>query len=234
MPLIDEIVTQVVASQERLVQTVSGLDDARMREPSLLPGWTRGHVANHIARNAESYWRLLEWARTGVEHPQYPSPEARVAGIEAGAGHSAATLLADITSTNALFVQQVSLLPEAAWDATVRATAGWGHPAWYTLYRRWREVEIHHVDLNAGYTPADWPSEYVRWELRDSLTALGAKAPVSQVIAPDIDLTVQLDTDGPVLEGEGRTVLGWLTGRATDTGIDLPAPTWPGPYAPAV
>lgn len=30
---------------------------------------------------------------------------------------------------------------------------------------RLREVELHHVDLGLGYTPSDWPAEYVAWDL---------------------------------------------------------------------
>ena len=29
--------------------------------------------------------------------------------------------------------------------------------AWYTLYRCWRALETHHVDLNVGYRTTDWP-----------------------------------------------------------------------------
>ena len=35
-----------------LIMGVGGLTDADPREPSLLPGWTRGHVLTHLARNA--------------------------------------------------------------------------------------------------------------------------------------------------------------------------------------
>ena len=34
------------------------------------------------------------------------------------------------------------------------------HPAWYTLWRRLTEVELHHVDLGVGYRPADWPEPF--------------------------------------------------------------------------
>ena len=48
-----------------LIDDVDRLTDAGAREPSLLPGWTRGHVLTHLARNAEGGVRLLAWARTG-------------------------------------------------------------------------------------------------------------------------------------------------------------------------
>lgn len=58
----------------RLAATAAALTDDQVREPSLLPGWSRGHVLTHVARNADGLRNLLIWARTGVETPQYPEP----------------------------------------------------------------------------------------------------------------------------------------------------------------
>ncbi len=223
---------EVAIAQRRLEHTADALDEAAARGRSPLEGWTRGHVLNHIARNAESYWRLLEWARTGVEHPQYPSMDARAAEIEAGAGRPVAELAADVRETNAAFLALAESLTEDAWNATVRSVGGWTHPAWYTLYRRWREVEIHHVDLDAGYAFADLPASYVRWELADSLPPLRGTLPFSRVTAADLGLSVELGGDGPVLEDAGHHLLAWLTGRAAPFRIAAPVPAWPS--APAV
>jgi len=38
--------------------------------------------------------------------------------------------------------------------------------------RRLRETELHHSDMGLGYTPQDWPAEYVAWELATQLRAL--------------------------------------------------------------
>ncbi|MFD0327451.1 maleylpyruvate isomerase N-terminal domain-containing protein [Streptacidiphilus monticola] len=60
------------------------LTDSEVREPSLLPEWTRAHVLTHIARAADSRTRLLTAARTGAQLPQYLSEEERSRQIEAG------------------------------------------------------------------------------------------------------------------------------------------------------
>lgn len=223
----NRVLEEVAASQRRLERTVEALDESAARGPSPLDGWTRGHVLQHIARNADSYRRLLEWARTGVEQAQYPSAEAREAEIEAGAGRPVAELADDVRASGARFLALAESLPEEAWDVPVRALAGWSHPAWYTLCRRWRETEVHHVDLGAGYTPADWPDSYVRWELSDSLPPLRGELPFSRVTATDLGLTIGLHDNGPVLEDEGRHLLAWLTGRASAPRIAAPAPEWP-------
>ena len=46
--------------------------DAWAREPSLLPGWTRGHVLTHLARNADSQRHVLEAAVRGAPAERYP------------------------------------------------------------------------------------------------------------------------------------------------------------------
>jgi len=77
---------EIAAATARLLDTTHTLSDADVWAPSGLPGWSRGHVLAHVAGNADSLVTLLTWAATGVEHPQYPSREARDAAIEAGAG----------------------------------------------------------------------------------------------------------------------------------------------------
>jgi maleylpyruvate isomerase len=56
--------------------------------PSLLPDWTRKHVAAHLALNAGALGNLVHWARTGEKRLMYSSPEQRNADIEAGGSTS--------------------------------------------------------------------------------------------------------------------------------------------------
>ncbi|RAY11859.1 hypothetical protein DPM19_28205 [Actinomadura craniellae] len=246
---------EVTAATGRLVTTLRGLADADMRAPSALPGWSRGHLATHIARNADSLWNLLEWARTGTEIAQYPSPAARNADIESGAGRPAAALADDVEESAARLAGQVRALPEDAWHAPVQALAGWSHPAWFTVYRRWQEVEAHHVDLAAGHRVADWSGPYVRWALDDTLAGLTVlpgdklgELAGARVAATDLDLAATFDhaPGGPEVTGPAHLLLGWLSGRADGTDLavhpdglavrpdgPLPAPPpWPHPPAP--
>src|SRR5215472_2790418 len=152
---------RLAAATDRLVVTANAVSDAQAREPSLLPGWTRGHVLSHIARNADGLGNLLRWARTGTDTPMYASAEARNADIEAGSGRPAADLAADVRESAAAFAAEVPAVPGDAWTVQVRALRGPAFPALGVLERRFSEVEIHHVDLAAGYAPADWPAEFV-------------------------------------------------------------------------
>ena len=152
--------TDLQAASDRFIATATGLDDAAVAAPSGLPGWTRGHVLTHVARNADGAVNLLTWARTGIVTPQYASPEHRVADIEAGAGRTAAEQLADVRATTRRLAAAIDAMPAEAWSAEVRWTDGRVGPASEVVRRRLREVELHHVDLGAGYTPADWPEAF--------------------------------------------------------------------------
>ena len=153
--------TRIGEATDRLLASAAALTDATAREPSLLPGWTRGHVLTHVARNADGLGNLLRWARTGITTPMYASREARRADIEAGAGRSAADLAADVQATAIGFAAEAASLPDEAWAAQVQGLTGPPIPGRGVLDWRLREVEIHHVDLAVGYRPGDWPEEFV-------------------------------------------------------------------------
>ena len=152
---------RVGESTDRLLATAGALDDARAAAASRLPGWTRGHILTHLARNADGFRNLLIWARTGTETPMYPGEEFRARDIEAGATRPAAELTADVRASAAAFAMAAGELPAAAWDAPV-ARRGATFPARAVLPRRVSELEIHHVDLGTGYGPGDWPPDFVQ------------------------------------------------------------------------
>src|SRR5213080_825186 len=105
---ISGLLARVGAATDRLMATAAALSDAQAREPSLLAGWSRGHVLTHIARNADGLVNLLRWARTGTQTPMYASAESRAADIEAGAGRPAADLAADVRESAAALAAQAA------------------------------------------------------------------------------------------------------------------------------
>ncbi|MGI5156728.1 maleylpyruvate isomerase N-terminal domain-containing protein [Microbispora sp. CA-102843] len=229
MSVIDEIERELAEATERLLATAARLTDEDLRAPSLLPGWTRGHVLTHVARNADSYVNLLAWARTGVPTPQYASARAREAGIEAGASRPAGEQLADLRDSAERFAAAVREMPAEAWTASVSGMNPPEHPAWYVPIRRLREVEVHHADLGAGYGWADWPETYVRRELYDTMLWLGDESPAGEVVARDAGTGEVLRSwtglgDGPAVEGTPRELLAWLAGRTDGAGLRLAAP----------
>jgi maleylpyruvate isomerase len=227
--LADEQMKAIAGATARLVETTARLTDEQAREPSLLPGWSRGHVLTHIARNADGLRNLLIWARTGVVTPQYADQGERERGIAAGSGRSAADLLADLQSSAAEFGAEADRLRPGDWAAEVRGLRGPAHPAWFTLRRRLGEVEIHHVDLAAGYGPADWPLPFAVTSLeRIAADFADADSPPARLLTSDAGLALKIGppATSPAVEisGSARAMLAWLIGRSGGTGLTTTPP----------
>ncbi len=142
------------AAQAALDARLVGLDDAIARSPSRLPDWSVGHVLTHLARNADSVVWRLEGASRGELRDQYPGGlEQRLSDIEAGAGRPAAELVADVGASSAAVERVMTELPSAAWDAPSRTSRGVVEPSRDALLSRWREVVVHHGDLDLGPVP---------------------------------------------------------------------------------
>ncbi len=171
------LVPEVARSTARLLETVRSLDPDGLSAPTLCPGWTRGHILAHLARNAAGYVNLFTWARTGVETPMYPSAEAREADIEAGAFRPLDEQLADLVATHEAFLAAADEMPATAWATEVRLGSGTTIPAAKVVWSRLCEVEIHHVDLCAGYGPSDWPPGFAQRLLHEAPVPDGVTGP---------------------------------------------------------
>ncbi|MEU5533705.1 maleylpyruvate isomerase family mycothiol-dependent enzyme [Streptomyces sp. NPDC020362] len=232
------LLDDVSGSAARLGAALDALTDLNAREPSALPGWSRGHVITHLARSADAYRWLLTLARTGTE----PGPRADAAtldrGLRDGAQRDAADLVTDLSHSLDRMLDAATAMPTERWPTLVSALAGWRHPAWYTLHRARRELETHHVDLNLGYATTHWPADYVTWALDESIAALAARGfPLARIEATDLARTWTLAPTGPTVTGAGHALLAWLTGRGpathrlSDRRLPTP-PTWPLPPVP--
>jgi maleylpyruvate isomerase len=223
------LMTEVDRATERLLRTASQLDDAAVAAPSKLPGWTRGHVLTHVARNADAYTNLLTWARTGVETPGYASPTARAEGIAAGAARPADEQLADIRTAHGRFADAAAAMPAEAWAFVLPST---GLPAAAVPWARLREVEVHHVDLGAARTPADWSDAFALRLLREIIAGTGEDAP-PMILRPygiDHPLTVGTSANPPVIGGPTKSIAAGRAGRGDGTDLtvspdgELPTP----------
>lgn len=166
-------ISGATAAHMRLLSTVSGLGELDVRRPSLLDGWSIAHVLAHIARNADSYVRMLEAAAQGRCLDQYDGGLARRArDIESGAARSSADIIEDVRVTAARLEQTWSQLPAHAWAGEGRNASGRPWPCDLMPFHRWREVEIHHADLGLGFTWRDWSDGYIARELPRLLRTL--------------------------------------------------------------
>ena len=160
---------QIDVATQRLLDAARVLADSDLREPSMLPGWTRAHVLAHLARNADAMRNLLVWARSGQERPAYASQQARESDIEHGAGRPAKELMSDVASAAMALRTVIKQLPDEAWPFPVRVLDSAPFPAAQVPVRRLVEVELHHCDLGIGYSPADWPAGFATMELAEPM-----------------------------------------------------------------
>ncbi len=152
-------------AEARLSSAIGGLEDRAVMADSHLPRWTRGHVLTHLARNADAHAQRIRGALNGQDVGKYPGGAAqRRAEIEQGASRPAAEILVDLQRSQENLADVMRQANAADWPNA--DFLGGGHygvgacPA-----HRLREVEMHHVDLAIGYSPSDWPGEYVAWEM---------------------------------------------------------------------
>ncbi|HZB47560.1 MAG TPA: maleylpyruvate isomerase N-terminal domain-containing protein [Mycobacteriales bacterium] len=135
-------------------------DEAYLARPSLLPGWTRAHVLGHLACNADALVRTLEGTRRGDRVPMYAGEAERAADIEAASRLAPADLLDEVTASAERLERTWSRMTPVDWESEAVTRTG-PQPARRLIGARWREVEIHRVDLDDGYGPGDWPASFV-------------------------------------------------------------------------
>ncbi|GAA2461237.1 maleylpyruvate isomerase family mycothiol-dependent enzyme [Streptomyces macrosporus] len=213
-------ITALRDSTDRLLAAVEKLDDASVARPSLLPGWTRGHVLAHLARNADALVNVL------AGRPMYASAEVREADIERDAARPLAVHLEDLRATAAGLERAMADRADEQWEVTVELRNGVTDLASSIPFRRRIEVELHHVDLGIGYTLDDLPGAFVDRQLENMARRFSGRPDVRP-----LELRVE---DGRVLRtgrtgGEGErpvvvtgsptALVGWLTGRTSGGGL---------------
>ncbi|WGL54215.1 maleylpyruvate isomerase family mycothiol-dependent enzyme [Nocardioides sp. BP30] len=215
---------QLRAASRRLVRTVDALSDDDWAAPSRLPGWSRAHVVAHLALNAEGLAGAVTGAVEGRPVPMYVSDERRDGDIEALAVAAPDRLRDRLFGGVTTLLQALALLAQAPEEVDAamidRTPGGRRFPVARVATMRWREVEIHHVDLGRGYSPADWPAEFSRALLEE--TARRHRDTVdATVVATDLDWTLPLGSGRPTVTGAAHGLAWWLTGRAPYPGAEV-------------
>jgi maleylpyruvate isomerase len=205
---LDRAVAGCAAAHQRLLAGLHELSDEQARAPSLLPGWTVGHVLTHLARNADGNVRMLEAANRGEVAAQYEGgAQSRAADIDAGAGRPAAELVADVRAAIYRLEQQWAVMTAEGWDGEGLGLSG-TTPMSQVPFSRWREVEVHHADLGLGYGAQDWPADFVRLELRRLAMVWASRRPMGMTELP-----------AAALAATPHERLQWLLGRRDIEGL---------------
>ncbi|MGO4257725.1 maleylpyruvate isomerase family mycothiol-dependent enzyme [Marmoricola sp. RAF53] len=216
-------------AHQRLVRSVDSLPEDQWRAASLLPDWTRAHVVAHLALNGEALAATLEAREHGQVRPVYPSQERRDADIEALAKRDVGEIRERLFAATTRFRDACASLLPRQWAGTVpRLPDGPAWPASDLPATRWREVEIHHADLDLDYSHRDWPADFAA-DLLDQVVldhAGGDSEPFS-VRADDLGRSWSVGAEEPVVSGTAADLGWWLVGRGhgerlSCTAADLP------------
>ncbi|QIK72983.1 maleylpyruvate isomerase family mycothiol-dependent enzyme [Propioniciclava coleopterorum] len=207
-----------LATQSLLRDTIE-LDEEQWRSASLLPGWSRAHVATHIARNADALRRLIAASLSGDPAPLYPSASLKYNDIERGAERSGLDLHVDLDTAAGELARLMDRVED--WMVPVRLPAGEFPLSVVTLIRL-QELILHHLDLNTDFSwqdvdpiPAGWLLEWTVLLMRDdpSLPAVD--------ISSDAGVTASLGGVGErrAVSGPDAALWAWLTGRTDGDGL---------------
>jgi maleylpyruvate isomerase len=206
-------VSGCAAAHQRLLAALENLTDDDCRQDSLLPNWSRGHVLTHLSRNADSHVNLLQAAVKGEVGEQYASAEQRNGDIERGSTRSAEELVMDLRLSIYGLEAAWASANEKAWSGQGRTLKGNVIEMSSLVFLRWREVEIHHADLNLGLGYDDLTPLYVRLELDQQIMLWRSRKPMGMTDLPEI---------AKKLSPSQR--LAWLMGRVEVAGLAKPEP----------
>ncbi|WP_436736387.1 maleylpyruvate isomerase family mycothiol-dependent enzyme [Streptomyces sp. BBFR102] len=210
--------TRLDEATARLLTVAGTLDDAALAEPSRLPGWTRGHVLSHLARNADALLNVVGG------RPMYASAGARDADIEAGATLPAETLAEEVRLSAARLA--AALAGAGDWERVVLLRNGVTDRLARVPFRRLVEVELHQVDLGTGRELEDLPAEFTDAEnafLAERFTGHPDVPPLLLRPAGSPALTsgrAAAPGEEPLsVTGTPADLLGWLAGRRAPDGL---------------
>ncbi|MEJ2857032.1 MULTISPECIES: maleylpyruvate isomerase family mycothiol-dependent enzyme [unclassified Saccharothrix] len=197
------ITAAALAAHRRLAELVADVTDDQAREPSVLPGWTRGHVLAHVEGVTEAMARQAE--NEGAKLEPYPGGRAgRDAVIEQRAGRS-------VAEHREAIAQAVARL-EKAWEGV----QDWSTPVGYrdgtmedTAYAVWREVEIHTFDLGLG--PVTFEPDFCEHAV-DFLAKRVPDGVQLALVSPGRKWTIGAG-EPHELRGEATDLVLWLAGR---------------------
>lgn len=207
----------------KLLVSVARLDDLAATGPSRLPGWDRAMVVTHVAANANGLQRAVEAAGRGQVGEFYPGGRpARNAEIEAGRARPAGDVEQRLRLACEQLAAALANASEQVWDATAVHPSGEVRIGPGLIVGRLREVEVHHVDLDYGYEPRDWPFGWVLEEMDRAMIDLPSRLPpgVAVVLTGDDAGQHWVAGSGDAVEIVGTTndLFAWVTGRSAGVG----------------
>lgn len=223
------------ATQALLGDTIT-FSDTSWHEPSLLPGWSRAHVATHLARNADAMTEV--WGRVFTSPPMPPraTRAERRAAIEQGARRNGLDLQIDLDTSAGRLSAACDAIEDSGTQLPVALNERLVVPAPIAALARLSEVVLHHVDMGvapSADTGVDHESsstfptmdaETARWLAAWELFRGQGdnRLPAMRVLTHSgLEATVGPLGAAPELEvsGSDADLVRWLSGRGDAAGL---------------
>jgi maleylpyruvate isomerase len=216
----------VDTSSQHLVSIARDLDDSSMRAPSLLPGWTVGHVLSHIALHGEGMVRCADDLRAGRLGVMYPGGvDARAIAIDRGAGCSAVEIVEHLAASCAAFGK--SWMPAPPEGRCISAIGLNEFSSDTVLLRRLRELEVHGSDTGIEALAYDrWSNAFVGADLTNQWESVVKRTDQPLHLVDELGGVWRTDSADPLAPSESepfettrRDLLAWLLDRRTETAL---------------
>ncbi len=194
------------------------LDDEAWRAPTRLPGWTRAHVASHIARNADALRHLVEEFLAGHTTTLYADNVARAEEVQTGSLRDGLDQQIDLDTSAGQLDTTLDLLGQSGRTDPLWLTSRVWIPAPVVSVARLAEVILHYIDLDCGFTPEQIDAADARWLAAFELTrAVGDPRIPPLLVHTESGLTGRTGDPAQAVIGTVNApdvqMLGWIGGR---------------------
>jgi maleylpyruvate isomerase len=206
-----------MAATQRLLGDTIAISDSDWLGPTALPGWTRAHVATHLARNADV---LRHYLMRLASRPELERDDL-VQDLEAGSRRSPLEIQIDLDTSSALLNDSFDQVTAEGWASPLNGRLD-GLTAADLPMLRLNEVVLHHVDLDCGFVFGDIDPRVAEWLLAWNLyrrTDLVTGPGISLMTGSGRVLRVGSRPGSSEMTGSDANLLGWLTGRLPRTAV---------------
>lgn len=218
-----ELLGQLERSTRAVTEGLARLDEAQLRSPCALPGWTRLTIACHLRYGADALHRMTADIVAGRPTSFYPRGRAvmRESTLRPAEGEPAAAVVRGLEASSRRLHRRWAEVDD--WSITLREPDGCEDLGALTLHQlailRLTEIEVHGTDLDLGLGP--WSDVFVDRALAMRLDWLPRRRSNHRAVPRDVTRSFLLD---PTDRG-ARVVVNVAGPTVTVRAADGPPPT---------
>ncbi len=214
---VEDVLHWMADATQRLLGFTIGISDQEWHTPSPLPGWSRAHVATHLARSADRLRELVAAATGGTAEPGEDTAAERLAALEEGADRDGLALQIDLDTTAGALHQALEGVSD--WTLPVHLR-GEEFPLAAVPLARLHELSLHHLDLDCGFSADAIDPAAAAWLLRWALDLL-TEADLPTLRIEGDSLVADLGSGEPrrTVTGSDARLWAWLSGRLPATAV---------------